>query len=732
MPVASPLSNVTGLLEQKYGKLGKEAAERLSSWLSGALPFTYPEMLEKHLEQERIELLFDSFWQVLPFGTGGRRGRVGYGSNRLNPTTIAMTVQGHCDYIKKNFSDRKSFIVVVANDVRVFNDFAGTYKFLGGRHPLMGISSRSLAKLACEVYAANGITAYFTEPQAEQAVLSTPELSYLIGKLEALGGVNISASHNPPDDNGIKIYDQYGSQPIAPNDQLLVEAMDRITRVNRMDFEQARRQGLVQRVARELHQQYVQQYVTLYGNIYTPRSDNPIVYTPLCGCGLTTVGDVLKQLNFPFAVPPHQGADGSFAVIPFRAPNPEVPQATGPAKEFADEKGLGLVLSSDPDADRIGVEVKLRSGKWQHFDGNQIAAVLCYFLMLDPHGPKRKGLVIETLVTTKILGKIVEKAGDSCLIDDLLVGFKYVADVLKQLDQNGHYKDVRCSSSQLVLATEESHGVIMIPTIRDKDAVPGCIYLAALYQLLKSEGRDLLDYYIQILDEVGPYADTSRSIMMTGADGIFKRDQIMQSLRESPLAEVAGAKVRKSVDHWDQQAFGKFKSETDKLPRNVLQYFFDSFVIAIRPSGTEPKLKFYVQVLPSPELAHTRGRERFAAAAAKAEELAVTIYKTLVQRINVELDEPALLLPDIVDLGRKQQFQERTLPAFEAALRNGKFRDLEKCLKWLQEQDEVKAMTPGADPTPALKAPLRLLTEKWGQHEKNSALLEELHRWASK
>src|SRR5947209_11718551 len=222
MQVASPLSQVCELLEQKYGKLGQGAAARLRVWMSGTLPFTYPEMLEKHLEEDRLGLLFDSFWQVLPFGTGGRRGRVGYGPNRLNPATIATTVQGHCDYLKKAYPGQTQLSVVVANDVRVFNDFAGVYKFLGDTHPLLGISSRSLGRLACEVYAANGITAYFEEPHAPRALLSTPELSYLIGKLQAAGGVNVSASHNPPDDNGIKVYDHFGSQPVAPDDQRLV------------------------------------------------------------------------------------------------------------------------------------------------------------------------------------------------------------------------------------------------------------------------------------------------------------------------------------------------------------------------------------------------------------------------------------------------------------------------------------------------------------------------------
>ena len=733
MPVASVLSNVSELLVQKYGDLGAAAADRLRSWLSGTLPFTYPEILEKHLDESRIALLFDCFWQILPFGTGGRRGRVGYGSNRLNPATIATTVQGHCDYLKRAFPGQTQMSVVVANDVRVFNDFAGVYKFLGDTHPLLGISSRSLGRLACEVYAANGITAYFEEPHQANALLSTPELSYLIGKLKAVGGVNISASHNPPDDNGIKVYDHFGSQPVAPDDQRLVEAMDQVSHVGRIPFEQALADGLVKAIPKDLHREYVQSYVRLFGGIHKPDPNTPIVYTPLCGCGLTTVGDVLKELKFPFLVPPNQGPDGTFAAIPLGAPNPEVPQATGPATLFADEQGSGIVLSSDPDADRIGLEVKLSDGSWHHFDGNQIAAVLCYYLMLDHHGPKRKGLVIETLVTTKILRKIVEKAGDSYLIDDLLVGLKYVADVLKRLETVGYYKGVRCKPEQLVLATEESHGVILIPTIRDKDATPACMYLAALYQRLKAEGRNLFDYYVQILNDLGPYADTSRSIMMNGADGAFKRDKIMESLRAMPLRSVAGSPLRKVVDHWDQgdEGWGKFKSETDKLPRNVLQFFFDSFIIAVRPSGTEPKLKFYCQLMPDDELSHTRGQERLAAATAKAEKLALLVYKELLSRIDVDLDEAALLLPDMIDLGLKQGFQQRTVPPLWEALSKGKFTNLTDCIRWLREQEEVAAMTPKKDPLPALKGPLAYLTRHWMQEKPGLSLIEELHRWAA-
>ena len=214
------LGRACKLLENQYNELGRGAAERLRRWCSGTIPYAYPDIIEKHLENEKhIDLLFDAFWQVLPFGTGGRRGRVGYGFNRLNPTTVAMTVQGHCHYLRTTFPNSEELTVVVANDVRRFDDISGVYGFLGDNHPLLGVSSRSLGRLACEIYVGNGIRAYFADPEADEAVMATPELSYLIHRLKAVGGINLSASHNPPDDNGVKVYDQYGSQPVAPHDQ---------------------------------------------------------------------------------------------------------------------------------------------------------------------------------------------------------------------------------------------------------------------------------------------------------------------------------------------------------------------------------------------------------------------------------------------------------------------------------------------------------------------------------
>ena len=723
------LDATCSLLSERYGDPGGEAAERLRRWISGALPYAHPEALERHLDPRHADLLFDAFWQVLPFGTGGRRGRVGYGSNRMNQTTVAMTVQGHCDYLKRAHPGRDDLTVVVANDVRVFRDMAGTYAFLGEDHPLLGVSSRSLARLACEIYAGNGIMAFTSSPEDDDSVLATPELSFLIAELGAQGGINLSASHNPPDDNGVKTYDDFGSQPVAPDDQALIDVMETATNVASLPFAEALEKGLVRAVPERCYTTYVDLYENLYAGIETPDESIPITFTPLCGCGLNTVGAVLTRLGFPLRVPDAERPDGSFAPIPFRAPNPEVAQATGPARAYAESQGSTIVLSSDPDADRVGLEIRLPDGSWFHFDGNQIAAILAYYLMLDPKGPQRRGLVIETLVTTKILGRIVEEAGDSLLIDDLLVGFKYVADVLKRLERGESFRGVQCSTDRLVLAAEESHGVIMLPGIRDKDASPACMYLAALHQRESARGRTLLDYYGDILVRLGSYDNVNRSIVMLGAEGIRKKDRIMQSLRERPPTEIGGQPVQELLDFWDESAFGPFLSASDRLPRNVIQVRTEAFVVTIRPSGTEPKLKLYCQLLPGGDPPRGSGAELLHAVRTRAEGVARQIYADLLGRIDVTLGTSALLLPDIVDLDRKLAYERDTVPALRDALEKGSHEDLESLLGWLGEA--VAAMTPGTDALPALKGSVAWLCEQWAGELPEAALLPELADWAA-
>jgi phosphoglucomutase/phosphomannomutase len=726
--MSDALERVADALTRRYGEPGTGAALRLRTWLSGALPFAHPKILARHLDVERVPLLFDAFWQELPFGTGGRRGRVGYGANRMNETTVAMTVQGHCDYLRRQAGSGARLEVVVANDVRVFRDLAGTYRFLGASHPLLGVSSRSLARLACEIYAGNEIGAWFVDPKNDAAMLTTPQLAHLIDAFGAAGGINLSASHNPPDDNGVKTYDSYGSQPVAPEDQQLIDVMAKATEVRRLPFSEALARGLVRDLPPEQRRAYVDLHVALFRGLPAPVADVPITYTPLCGCGIDSVGRVLEHLGFPLRIPEDQRPDGSFASIPFRAPNPEVPQATAPACAFADRHGSEIVLSSDPDADRVGLEVKLEDGSWFHFDGNQIAAVLGYFLMLDPEGPRRRGLVIETLVTTKILSRIVEQAGDSVILDDLLVGFKYVADVMKRLGRGESVRGVSCAPERLVLAAEESHGVIMIPSIRDKDATPACMMLASLHQRLRRRGSNLLDYYVGILEQLGGYDNLNRSIVMQGAEGILKKDRIMESLRRDPPAQIGGARVLRVLDYWDEARFGPFVSHSDRLPRDVIQLQTEGFVVTVRPSGTEPKLKFYLQLLPGAGAPTVHGRALLGALRARASELALGVYADLLARIGLALEPFALKLPDIVDLDRKLEFQQRTAPALRDALARGTHASLDALLAWLRA--EVSAMTPGSDALPALKEPIAQLCDDWRDELAGAALYQELASWA--
>jgi len=516
---------------------------------------------------------------------------------------------------------------------------------------------------------------------------------------------------------------------VAPEDQRLADAMELARDIQRLSFDEARKKNLIRGVPKELHERYIETYLQAYDHVYEPRAELPIVYTPLCGCGVTTVGDVLARLGFPLLIPEDQRMDGSFAIIPFKAPNPEVPEATSPAKAFAEQHHVDIVLSSDPDADRVGMEIRLADGNWYHFDGNQIAAILCYFLMLDAQGPRRRGLVMETLVTTKILGRIVAEAGDSWIIDDLLVGFKYVADVLKTLEREGHYANVACSPGDLVIAAEESHGVVVVPEIRDKDATPACMYLAALYQRLHQEGRTLLDYYAQILGELGGYDNVNRGITLAGAEGMLKKDRIMGSLRENPPERIGGLPVRDFVDHWDQERFGPFRSNTDRLPRNVLQVFTDNIVVTIRPSGTEPKLKFYCQLLPDGESVQGHGTQILQELRTRADGVSAQIYNELLLRIDESLGDAALLLPDIIDLEQKKHFEQTTMPGLRKALRSQAGGGLEGVLNWLRR--ESAQMTPGADPLPALKRSVGYLCRTW-RNDTGMGLLAELEHWAAR
>ena len=371
-------------LEEHYPRTAAVARTHLDEWLSGTLPLVPTEALAQFVERAPVALLHDSFWRRVPFGTGGVRGTVGFGPNRINRTLIGLAVQGHCDFLlARHGSFETPPVVVIANDVREFHDVAGVYGFIDD-NPLFELTSRSLARLAAEVYVANGFAVAMSDPDDELGLLSTPELSFLIRRLGAVGGVNLSASHNPPDDNGIKIYDDQGGQFTPPLDQDLVDAASAATTVQQGVFADARAKGLVTGIPDELIDAYRSEYVDrLRGQHLAAPPGSRVAFTPLGGCGERSVVPVLEGLGYEVFVAEGQGRDGTFSQIPLLAPNPEVAESTGPARTAAEHAGIGIVLAADPDADRLGVDVMTSTG-WAHLTGNQISSVLAYFLMADP------------------------------------------------------------------------------------------------------------------------------------------------------------------------------------------------------------------------------------------------------------------------------------------------------------------------------------------------------------
>ena len=283
-----------------------------------------------------------------------------------------------------------------------------------------------------------------------------------------------------------------------------------------------------------------------------------------------------------------------------------------------------------------------------------------------------------------------------------------------------------------MLATEEAHGVMLTPTIRDKDSAPACMFLAALHQKLHVQGRNLLEYYIEILEKLGGYADIGRSIVMTGVEKAIQRDRIVASLRASLPQTLGGRAVRKVVDYWDEATFGKLQSSTDLLSRNVLQFFLDGFIVTVRPSGTEPKLKFYCQLVPVDEpQGKTAGPalKRMALLrdlTEQVETMARAVYKELLARLDISLGEAGLLLPDIIDIGRKQEFERQTVPQLREVIAQSRFKTLDELLDWLR--GEVAAMTPGADPLPALSASVGGRANRQLNHNSCAWASAALHR----
>ena len=694
------------------------AISNLEQWMLDDRLGDYSPYIGHMIDNGKWDLLLDSFWRMIPFGTGGRRGPVGAGPNRINPHTISLSVQGHCQYLREVAGLDGEICVVVAHDVRRFSDMRGLYPGVDGI--LDGLTSLDMARTSAMTYAANGIAAYVVGPLEDEGdattctdrYISTPELSFLIREVGAAGGLNISASHNHPDDNGGKFYNRHGGQEIPPDDEALLEVVEKVGSVETMPYAEARAGNLIRFPDPELHRRYIEVNRALS---QTGSRSARVAYTPLCGTGMTTVYEALGDLGYTVDKVDSQAVyDGSFSAVRYRIGNPEVPDSMDLLEKVAIEKGCDVGFSTDPDADRLGMIVPDGDGGFRAVNGNEIGVLLIESIISSmkkagtlPENP----IFINTLVTSSLQRTIARRYGCG-VIGDLMVGFKYMGDVMGHLERSGRFPpeggprdrdSVKGSIDDFVFTTEESHGYLLTPRVRDKDACGAAVHLAGLASELKDAGSSFDELLRNIYRVYGYHRNVLRSLVMEGIIGLERIARIQDVLRKNPPSEIAGLKVVRFVDN--HVVGGPLKSTTDEASRNVLLFELDggggrTIRVVVRPSGTEPKTKLYIEV---PSLRQLGGT-LFEATPAKLAEMEDESLDRIIEETDAEaleignafmrmclgpdvlgdvypeIPDESLLVSDLVPVDHKVRLCTDILPALVEKLVGG-----EEAGDWLDE-----------------------------------------------
>ncbi|MFO1019222.1 MAG: phospho-sugar mutase [Planctomycetales bacterium] len=545
-------------------KLSPSALENLKRWLTEPQYAKFVPAILKDVDAADFAKLDQMFWEIIPFGTGGRRGVMGdYGSASMNPRTVAESADGLAKYLKQA-TGKEGGSGVIAHDSRN--------------------RSVEFAKLTATTLAANGLTVYYFE-----GCRSTPELSFAVRHLKCDVGVVVSASHNPPADNGFKAYWSNGAQVLPPHDKGIIDWVYKAGEIPTLDFDAGVQSGKIKVIGADVDKAYIQSVASLS---LSDARDVKAVFTPLHGVGETSVYQVIHTAGFQQVkiFEPQREQNGNFPNVPDQLPNPERPVVFDPAIATAGD--ADVILASDPDADRLGLAVKDKSGKFQHLTGNRIAILLADYILR-----KRKAAgtltpqhyVVETLVTTPLVAQLAKSSGIRAF-DDLLVGFKYIAQVM---DREGPDK--------FVFGAEESLGYLCGQYARDKDAAVAALYTLENAAELKAQGKTLLDRLDEIFAEQGYFLEGQISKTCEGAQGKQQIDQLMQAFRAKPPTELAGIALGRVRDYGKHEIRSLPKNEkAQDLPQpsgDLL--FFDSvpgpieISIAVRPSGTEPKIKFY-------------------------------------------------------------------------------------------------------------------------------------------
>lgn len=573
--------------------LATTAITNLKYWLLHPDFEPYQDQIDFLIDNENFEELFDSFFQVIPFGTGGRRGRVGIGPNRINPWTIAASAQGHSQFLIKKYGEKaKERGIVIAYDVRQYMDKSIYSQEL--HNPIWGITSKDLAEIAASVYVKNNIKVHFFHE-----VTSTPQLSFTIRDLNAVSGINISASHNPPDYNGKKVYDETGGQLIPPHDQKLADEVN--NHVNIFDvewgiFNRNVEGGLIKIIDRKTEEKYIQ----AVSQITKSKNRNArILFSPLHGTGKSNIYRSMKNLDFDIHIESESSIpSGEFETVPNKIPNPELPIVYERLQLFADEIEADLIITSDPDADRMGLSVK-HNNSWQFLDGNQIAVLLADYVLSKSNSDH--SLILTTIPVTKLITKICNKNGAENR-DKYIPGFKYFGDAMNKFERD---KQIH----RVLISMEDTFGHLTGNYARDKDGCVGSILLSEFAGELKLVNKTLINRLEEIYAEYGFHKNIVHQIQFEHSYEKNLISDMMHKLRNKKQNLSEELIIKKYVDHWHE---GKIISETDKSSRNLLEYEIDTsstnFLnekinfarITIRPSGTEPKLKIYIEVSVAP------------------------------------------------------------------------------------------------------------------------------------
>jgi phosphomannomutase len=558
------------------GQITTDAAANIRKWLTEPRYAEYVTPILEHVAAGKWRELDDAFWTVIPFGTGGRRGRMyPIGCNAINDRTIGESAQGLAQYVREQLGDKAELSCAIAYDTR---------------H-----NSRHFAELCAGIMVAAGFKVFFLDDYR-----STPELSFLVRYKRCSCGIMVTASHNPPSDNAVKVYWSNGAQVLPPHDKAIIDRVMNVQDIRCLPFDEALRDGRVLLCKEEIDAAFLQ---VLEGQRLPGPRQLRVIYSPLHGVGASAVSPILLADGFTDVevYAPHAEPNGDFPNVPGHVSNPENPKVFDAIIERARQTGADLILATDPDCDRMGAAAPItkdNKGPWATFTGNQLGALLTDFILEQRRqlgGLTPEHYVVKTLVTTELIRRIADSYGVRTY-GNLHVGFKWIAE---QVDRAG--------PDRFLFGTEESHGFVVGTYSRDKDGAVACMLLAELAAHVKSQGKSLHEKLESLFWQHGYHAEHTVNIFMEGSEGMSRMKALMTKLREQPPKTLASIPVKSVRDYKSLTVTdGQGRKPLDAPPGDMITIDLanDGNYVAVRPSGTEPKVKIYLFTFVPAELLH--------------------------------------------------------------------------------------------------------------------------------